>query len=281
MARPLRLELAGGLYHVTSRGDRREVIFVDDADRFIWLDLFGKTCSRFNWICHAWCLMENHYHIVVETIDANLSRGMRHLNGVYTQATNRRHDRVGHLFQGRYQGILVDKHSYLLELTRYVVLNPVRAGMVRDCADWRWSSYRAMISAAPAEAWLQTDTLLAQFSKNRKAAIKCYVDFVRAGVGLPSLWEKLCNQIYLGSPDFVIDVQGQTDKLDIDEIPLAQRRPPALTLAEYQTVSSNSSEAMTRAYLSGAYSMREIAKYFDVHYASVSRAVKKLESGLA
>ena len=130
MARPIRIELAGGLYHVTSRGDRREAVFADDADRLLWLDVFGETCQRFNWVCHAWCLMGNHYHILIETIAANLSQGMRHLNGVFTQSTNRRHRRVGHLFQGRFKGILVEKDSHLLELSRYVVLNPVRAGMV-------------------------------------------------------------------------------------------------------------------------------------------------------
>ena len=107
MARPLRIELAGGVYHVTSRGDRREMIYGDDADRRAWVDLFGEVCDRFNWRCHAWCQMGNHYHVVVETAEANLSRGMRQMNGVYTQAVNRRHGRVGHVFQGRYKAVPV------------------------------------------------------------------------------------------------------------------------------------------------------------------------------
>jgi putative transposase len=119
MARPLRIEFPGGLYHVTSRGDRREEIYLDDADRTNWLALFGHVCKRFNWVCHAYCLMDNHYHIVVETAEGNLSRGMRQLNGVYTQTFNRAHNRVGHVYQGRYKAILVEKESYLLELTRY------------------------------------------------------------------------------------------------------------------------------------------------------------------
>ena len=140
MARPLRLELAGGLYHVTSRGNSRQDIYIDDEDRLCWLDLLGDTCTSFNWVCHAYCLMTNHYHIVLETVEGNLSQGMRQLNGVYTQRFNRRHRRVGHVFQGRYKAILVDKDSYLLELSRYVVLNPVRAAMVNDVGDWEWSS---------------------------------------------------------------------------------------------------------------------------------------------
>lgn len=136
--------MPGGLYHVTSRGDRREDIYLHDADREKWLELFGQVCKRYHWKCHAYCLMSNHYHIVVETVEGNLSSGMRQLNGVYTQRFNATHQRVGHVFQGRYKGILVEKDSYLLELSRYVVLNPVRANMVINAGKWRWSSYRDM-----------------------------------------------------------------------------------------------------------------------------------------
>jgi putative transposase len=187
MARPLRIELAGGLYHITSRGDRREDIYLDDGDRFLWLDILAQTCRRFNWVCHAWCQMTNHYHLVMETVEGNLSEGMRHFNGVYTQAVNRKHRRVGHVFQGRYKAILVEKDSYLLELSRYVVLNPVRARMVSEPGDWPWSSYRSMTGQADSPEWLQTDALLAQFGKQRDDAVLRYIDFVRAGVGLPSI----------------------------------------------------------------------------------------------
>ena len=160
MTRPLRIELAGGVYHVTSRGDRRENIYFCDADRRAWLELLGKVCERFNWMCHAWCQMSNHYHIVVETVEGNLSQGMRQLNGVYTQHINSAYQRVGHVFQGRYKGILVEKESYLLELARYVVLNPVRAGIVDDPQQWSWSSYAAMTGEKQAPPWLQTDWIL-------------------------------------------------------------------------------------------------------------------------
>ena len=130
MARPLRLEFSGALYHVTSRGDRREDIYLDDADRGNYLSVLSEVCDRFNWLVHAYCLMSNHYHLLIETPDSNLAMGMRQLNGVYTQRFNRRHARVGHVFQGRYKAIIVQKDSYLLELARYIVLNPVRARMV-------------------------------------------------------------------------------------------------------------------------------------------------------
>ena len=142
MARPLRLEYAGALYHVTSRGDGREAIFLADGDRRLFLEVLAGVWSRFNWTVHAYCLMTNHYHVLVETPDANLSKGMRQLNGVYTQRFNRTYSRSGHVFQGRYKAILAQKEAYLLELARYVVLNPVRARMVRTTADWPWSSYR-------------------------------------------------------------------------------------------------------------------------------------------
>jgi REP element-mobilizing transposase RayT len=137
MARPLRLEFAGALYHVTARGNERRNIFLGniDGDRAAFLDVRAATCECFNWTCDAYCVMTNHYQVLVETPDANLSKGMRHLNGVYTQHVNRTHGRVGHLFQGRFNGIIVQREGYLLEPARYVVLNPVRAGMVRMPGD--------------------------------------------------------------------------------------------------------------------------------------------------
>lgn len=146
--------------------------------------------------------MTNHYHIVIETPEGNLAQGMRQLNGVYTQMTNRTHGRVGHVFQGRYKAIMVEKDSYLLELARYVVLNPVRAGMVNDVNDWPWSSYPVMIGSMPTPDWLQTDWLLGQFGRQRNCARTGYIDFVRAGVDLPSLWDKLQGRDLSRRPSF-------------------------------------------------------------------------------
>ncbi len=282
MARPLRLEYAGALYHVTSRGDRREDIFFDDDDRELWLALFARVCSRFNWRCHAWCLMDNHYHIVIETIEGNLSQGMRQLNGVYTQQSNRKHGLFGHLFQGRYKAILVEKESYLLELSRYVVLNPVRAGMVKNIDDWQWSSYPAMMGDALAPQWLETDWLLSQFGKSRKVARRKYKNFVREGLGLPQVWDALKSQIYLGSETFVEDLQAIYDKKkedhDLKEIPRLQRRPMAKPLAWYEQNYKGRDEAIAQAYFSADYTMKEISVWFKVHYSTVSRAVKKAEN---
>ena len=154
---PPGLEFTGALYYVTSRGDGREDIFLSDDDRFAWLDTLAQVCKRFNWVCHAYCQMTHHYHLLIETPDANLTKGMRQLNGVYTQRFNRTHARVGHVFQGRFKAILVHNDSYLLELARYVVLNPLRAKRVRRLARWRWSSYPATCGQAAKPDWLQVD----------------------------------------------------------------------------------------------------------------------------
>ena len=159
MARPLRIEFPGAVYHVTSRGDRREPIFVDDEDRQGLLEVVAQALSRFDAEALSYCLMGNHYHFVLHTRQANLSLLMRHINGVYTQSFNRRHDKVGHLFQGRFKAILVDRDAYLLEVCRYVDLNPVRARLVRKPEAWAWSSYRAHVGQTPAPAWLDTEGL--------------------------------------------------------------------------------------------------------------------------
>ena len=139
MARPLRIEFPGAVYHVTSRGNERKAVFRDDQDRKMFLDTLKGVTLRYNWLCHAYCLMENHYHLLIDTPDGNLSIGMRQLNGIYTQRFNKRHGRVGHLFQGRFKAVLVRKDSHLLEACRYVVLNPVRAGRVQRPEEWIWS----------------------------------------------------------------------------------------------------------------------------------------------
>ena len=151
MARPLRIEFSGAVYHVTSRGNAREDIYLDDTDRAMFLGVLAEVINCFDWRCHAYCLMGNHYHVLIETPEPTLSKGMRQLNGVYTQRFNRRHDRVRHVFQGRYKVILVKRDSYLKELARYVVLNPVRAKRVQHPSDRPWSSY-AMTAGKAAEA---------------------------------------------------------------------------------------------------------------------------------
>jgi REP-associated tyrosine transposase len=231
------------------------------------------VCDRHNWKIHAYCLMGNHYHLVLETPEPTLAKGMRQLNGVYTQDFNRRHRKVGHLFQGRYTAIVVDKDKYLLELARYVVLNPVRAAMTTSAGQWPWSSYRATIGKAPAPAWLAVDFLLAQFSARKGQARARYVRFVAEGKDQPTIWQHLRHQIYLGDETFVKKLHQRHRPGDhLTEVPRAQRRPPGKPLAHYRRL-ADPKEGMQRAYASGDYTLSQIANHFGVHYSTVSRAL--------
>jgi REP element-mobilizing transposase RayT len=280
MSRPLRIEFAGALYHVTSRGDRREPIYEDDQDRKSFLAILSDVMAQMHWLCHAYCLMTNHYHLLIETPDANLAKGMRQLNGIFTQASNRRHRRGGHLFQGRYKAIMVDKDSYLLELARYIVLNPVRAGMVALPSDWPWSSFRAMAGLESAPAWLETEGVLALFGEDRSSTQQRFGEFVMAGRNAASPWEKLKGQIYLGDDKFVKRVQGSArqGKEDI-HIPKSQRRAPPPTLDTIVSGHADRNQAIVAAHATGAYSYQQIGDFFGVHFTTVGKIVRKARKG--
>ena len=276
MARPLRIEYPGATYHVTSRGNARQATYLDDEDRLRFLRLVQQVMDRFNWRCHAYCLMSNHYHLLIETAAPTLSRGMRHLNGVYTQTFNRRHQRVGHVFQGRFKAILVEREAYLLELARYVVLNPVRANMVPSAKDWPWSSYRVTAGLSEDTGLVSTDSLLAQFSHDSLKARSEYLQFVAQGCGL-SPWKQLKGQIYLGSESFVANLPKQD--ATTREIPRIQRladRPPLSVILS----AGASAEAIHRAYRDFGYTQREIARHLGVHYATISRRIRGWEQAL-
>jgi REP element-mobilizing transposase RayT len=193
MARQPRVDFAGAIHHITSRGDRKEAIYRDDFDRQTWLQILGAVCEQFRWTVHAFCQMGNHYHLVAEMSEPNLSQGMRQLNGRYTQRFNYRLGCAGHVFQARYHSELVQRQTHLLELMRYVVLNPVRAGMVASAEEWEWSSFAMTCGATPSPAWLQTDWALEQFAGQRDAAVRAYRGFVHNGVRSagPDPWANL------------------------------------------------------------------------------------------
>jgi len=275
MARPLRLEFAGALYHVTARGNRREMIFEDDSDRLVFLEMLSSVCRDANWVCHAYCLMGNHYHLLLETWESNLGMGMRQLNGCYSQSFNRRHNRCGHVFQGRYSAVLVEKQVYLLELARYIVLNPVRARMVHTAGEWPWSSYRGTIGLQALPEGVSTDWILASFGETRDKAIQRYKQFVQEGRDQPSPWEELKNQVYLGSDAFMAKMVSKLDGQEkLSEIPAIQKRCVAQPLAEFESAAPNRNSAIAAAHASGAYNLKEIADHFGLHRSSVSRIVR-------
>ncbi len=244
MARPLRIEYPDAVYHVTARGNAKNDIFHSDTDRNTFLKILSGVVLRYNWLCHAYCLMDNHYHLLIETPDGNLSVGMRQLNGVYTQKHNWLHQKSGHVFQGRFKAIVVEKESYLLELCRYVVLNPVRAGKTETPEQWRWSSYRFTAGMKTPPDYLTTDWILGLFHPKKREAQKLYRKFVRAGIGLQSPWEELRGQILLGEEGFV-DAHKDLlyDKKTVKEVPRTQRyvNRPALSVFEIAKRSGNPS----------------------------------------
>lgn len=225
MARPLRLEFPGATYHLTARGNAQQVIFLDAQDYTSFLVVLGREIAQQGWYCYAYCLMPNHYHLLMETPEANLIQGMRRVNGVYAQTFNHRYHRVGHLFQGRYKSIIVEREAHLLELTRYIVLNPVRAQMVPQVDDWPWSSYRATAKEIPAPSWLRVTELLAQFAPSEVPAAAAYQRFVREGLAGTSPWDNLRGQIWLGSEPFLATMASMIPQQALHNVPSGQTAP--------------------------------------------------------
>ena len=281
MTRPLRIEFPGAIYHVTSRGNARRKIFLEEEDRNDFLVTLAWVIERFGWVCHAYCLMGNHFHLMIETPEPNLSRGMRQLNGVYTQGFNRNHRKVGHLFQGRFKSILIERDSYLLELCRYVVLNPMRAKMVKSPDEYAWSSYRPTMGLAPIPPGLSIDWVLGQFAKTKSVARKRYAAFVLEGMGQASPWKALKGQVLLGSDAFVEKLAPALGSSElIKEIPKRQRklhRPVLKQLLSAQTTREARNRAMAKAYLGHGYTLSEIGREIGLHYATVSRIIKAVE----
>ncbi|RII00700.1 addiction module toxin RelE [candidate division NPL-UPA2 bacterium Unc8] len=279
MTRPLRIEFNGAVYHITSRGNAKQTIFLDEKDFADFLGVLCQVVKRYHLILHAFCLMNNHYHLLIETPEGNLSRGMRQLNGLYTQRFNQRHQRVGHLLQGRYKAILVDKDNYLLELCRYVVLNPVRAKIVKDPKDWKWSAYRATIGYKGIPC-LTTDWILSQFGNEKKAASRQYQEFVYSGIKAESPLKVVKGQLFLGQDNFMDKMKSLiAGKEKLKEIPREQRyitRPPLKEIFDYKDKESKD-QAMYEACLQYGYTLKDIAEYIDVHYTTVSRVIKKIE----
>jgi len=280
MARPLRIEYPGAVYHVTSRGNARADIFDDDNDRNLFLSILGQTVKRFNWLCHAYCLMDNHYHLLIETPEGNLSAGMRHLNGVYTQSYHRRHHSDGHVLKGRFKAVLVEKESHLLELCRYVVLNPVRAHMVKRAELYQWSSYLPILGKAAVPPYLSTEWILANFSVSLPEARRLYRQFVNEGMAASQTpWEKLSGQIILGADGFIQQAKEMIGgREDILEIPRTQRhlgRPDVADIfpAETKISKQERDRLIHHAYGTHGYTLKEIAQALGVHYTTISKVI--------
>jgi REP-associated tyrosine transposase len=291
MARPLRIQFPGGLYHVTARGNGRQALFADDTDRECFLGVLASVVVRYHLLCHAHCLMGNHYHLLLETPEANLSSAMRQLNGVYSQRFNRRHGRPGHVMEGRFHAQVVDRDAYLREVCRYIVLNPVRADLVVHPRQWPWSSYRATAGEAPVPAFLTVDWVLSLDNMPaRVEAERRYRQFVAAGLGkMGTSLEPVHSRLVMGKPEALAHLRerigGATTLL---EIPREQRfafRPSLTALFAGATSRDERNARCVLAVRDHGYTMKAVAQFLRLHYATVSRALargegQRLRSGM-
>ena len=297
MARPLRLQLEGGIYHVMNRGNNGQLIFMDGADKALFIALLVGEIERCGWKLHDYALMDNHFHLLVETPEANLSSGMHNLEGTYAQAFNRRHKRRGHLFGDRFKSPLVEGGGYLMEVARYIALNPVRAGMVEHPRDYAWSSYRAKAGHETPPPWL-TMSGLYHFDRDIEQAQAGYREFVEVAIGDAEIekdfMSRIVGQIVFGSEQFVQKIQAIIDSEERStEHPRYQRdigRPPlsAIEAAVCERLDVTPEELRAKrgdlsrmvfamlGYWEGLRTLREIAGELGLRsYAHVSNLVRR------
>ena len=296
MARPLRIEYPGAYYHVTSRGNERKAIFRGDADREKFLELLGRAVEEFYLRVHGYVLMSNHYHLLIETPKSGLNRALRYLNGVYTQTFNRRHRRVGHLFQGRYKAILVDKDSYLLELSRYIHLNPWRLKKSEDPFKYRWSSLNAYVGAVAIPRWLTGAEVLSEFgSRGKRGYREFIVDGMTTGIKTP--WEEVRGQVVMGSEQFVEKVADRHvrdrgakwgEESRVGEIVGVKVGAVIREVERYYGIKSEELRSRGHGYTEPRYvasyllrryclmGLREIGERVGLHYSAVGNAIRQL-----
>lgn len=284
MSRPLRVEYPGAFYHIAARGNAKQKIFLDTKDRKKFLEILSSVVERTDWICHSHVLMNNHYHLLIETPKPNLSQGMRQLNGVYTQYFNRRHRRVGHLFQGRFKALLVEKDSYLLELCRYILRNPVRAKLVRDPGAYRWSSYGAIVGKEKCPDFLRKEWVISQFGEDKKKAIEQFESYVSSGKDTPFPSDEIAGQLILGSKGFIEKIKKYLPKKKQKTDNEISRKQSYVARKELDEIfqkgmksGKKREDLIYQAFREYDYFQKEIADYLGVHYATISRAIKKVE----
>jgi putative transposase len=289
MARPLRIEFPGAFYHVTSRGNERKAVFKSTRDREKFLAYLESATERYGAAIHVYCLMDNHYHLLIETPLGNLSKIMQHINGAYTMYFNTKRKRSGHLLQGRYKAILVDADEYSKELSRYIHLNPVRAGMESNSEAYRWSSCRYYTHKRKAPGWLQRDFILGYFGKRRAPAMKMYREFVRSAMKreYPSPLSKRLHAVILGSQDFVEDIKAaflhdrkpDRDLPDLKEAP-AKREIEDIDKAVDRLLKSDPKFArQVKLYFCHRYTglkLKEIGRWYGLSESGVTQASRRV-----
>jgi len=303
MARPLRIAYQDGWYHVMNRGRRGDPVFQSRIDYSSFVDLLKETSEAWNVRVAAYCLMPNHYHVLLQTPEANISRCMRHLDGVYTQRFNRNHDCDGPLFRGRYKAILVDADRYLLELVRYIHRNPVRAGLTKRLATYPWSSHRGYLSRAKRWEWLHKDYVFAMLAKKKTDRMRLYQEFVSMGDSeeLLEVFSRKKWPWVLGAEGFVTAVKERffARKLD-DEVPESRQLAPEVdqikkAVCEFYRVAEAELLVSRRGFFNEARNvaiylarrlrrdrLKEIAESFQMNtYSSVSTVIERLNGVMA
>ena len=225
MSRPLRIEFAGAVYHVSARGNAGQAIFLKDADRRQFLEMLGREIGQHRWTCHGYCLLGDQYCLLVETPEANLGRGIGRLNAIYSQWFNRRYQRAGHLFQGRYKAVIIEKPLWLTAVARDLVWAPVRASLAKRPGQWPWSSHRAIGKGRDVPPWLTVEWILGEFAGAPEGARKAYRNYVAEGKLAPSPWEHVRAQMYLGGDAFLKEMAERARRLPADQVPRAMLRP--------------------------------------------------------
>lgn len=290
MARPLRIEYSGAFYHITSRGNERKAVFKSKQDRIKFLDYLGSATERYGACVHIYCLMDNHYHLLMETPLGNLSQIMRHINGAYTTYFNVKRGRSGHLFQGRYKSILVDADEYAKELSRYIHLNPVRANMVSAPEDFQWSSYNQYIGKQKAHKWLVRDLIIGYFGKKYKTAQRQYQNFVTQLVGQEynNPLDEVTGAVLLGGQEFINFIKDRylTGLKQSKDVPAIKALVEKLSIQDIcemvdQTMKDEGKMARNiKIFLCHKYTgqkLSAIGKTFGIGDSAVSKVFKRLE----
>jgi REP-associated tyrosine transposase len=289
MARPLRINYSGAFYHVTSRGNERKNVFKSKRDREKFFEYLESATQRYDAVIHAFCLMDNHYHLLIETPSGNLPQIMRHINGAYTTYFNVKRARFGHLFQGRYKAILVEIDEYAKELSRYIHLNPVRAKMVNTPEEHKWSSYQFYIGAQKPPEWLYRDFILGYFGDKVSIAQKRYRNFVSAKVNekYDSPLDEVVSSTLLGSPDFITFIKdkflsGKEPDKDLPALKeLVEKASMQDIFDEVESVFGKEAALgrSVKMFLSQRYTsekLKDIGTHFGIGESGVSQASRRV-----
>lgn len=278
MSRPLRIQYPGAIYHITARGNGGNNIFNNPKDYLLFLEELKKTIEEYNWICYAYCLMPNHYHLLIKTLDPNLSTGMRQLNGNYTQRYNIKHKRYGHLFQGRFKSVIVEDTGYLGNIVRYIVLNPVKAKLAKTISAWPWSSHKEVIGRKKSTGCVQIDETLKVFHKNKQTARKEYLKFIGQKCEQDETWQDLRSGFILGSLEFARDIVKQYGDNKARENIKKERfagRPKLKEIFHEDDSKAKRNKNIMKAFKDYGYTQTQIGDHIDLHYSTVSRIIEK------